>query len=309
MRVHDVRPIILAVVTIQAALTVRLKRQLKRLSERTMTRWFIASAACLMLASCGGSSGGSSGAAVNGASNTAFQELAAVDYAAWRDVGSDNKRHMSLAMMCAGRLAGLEAADPSLKDKVALQLPWVIQVSKRGKLQAQCEWAGPDQRTGRIVVDVLCANDERDRCSRYAYATEGGRKLDAVAIQHHPQPPVSSAYPPGHDDTERRRSQTILAWALQNASDHIGALRVEFRSTRVGIVQSAKTPFVCGQIREVGKEWRRFAVYSLGAAASPPSPTFYWLREPRDKSVHDFCDTAQVDLQWYAVPDRLMNGG
>lgn len=269
----------------------------------------IAVAGCVMLASCGGSPSGSRNVAPNSGSRPNPPPLAPVDHAVWRDIGADNDKQMSLAMMCAGDLSGLEAADPSLKDKVALQLPHSIQVSKRGKLQAQCVWSGPDQRVGRIVVDVLCQNDDNDRCSRFAYAIEGSRKIDPVAIHHHAPPPLSAIYPPGHDDLEKGRSQAILAWARENAPDRTGALRVEFRSAKVGIAASAKIPVLCGQIRERGRSWHRFAVYSLGAAAMPLSPTFFWLREPGDKDVHDFCDVSQEDFQWYSVPDEALNGG
>jgi hypothetical protein len=228
-----------------------------------------------------------------------------VDHAVWRDVDPGNRR-VSLAMMCAGRLDGLEAADPALKDKVALQLPWSVQVTRHGKLQAQCEWSGPNGRGGRIVVDVLCPNDQSERCSRFAYASEGTRRIEAVATLQRPQPPVSGAFPPGRDDLERGRSNELLAWARDHGPDEEGVLRLSFRSTRVGIVDSAKIPVLCGQAKGAGG-WRKFAVYSIGATASPPSPTFHWVTKPAD--VRDFCDGKQEDLQWYAVPDHVMNGG
>jgi hypothetical protein len=222
----------------------------------------------------------------------------AVDYAVWRDV-APGKRRMSLAMMCAGHLDGLESADQTLKDRITLQLPWSVQVARHGKLQAQCEWSGPNGRGGRVVVDVLCPNDESERCSRLAYANEGAHRIEAVAILHHPPPPVSSAFPPGRDDVERGRSNELLAWARDHGPDEEGVLRLSFRSTRVGIVDSAKIPFLCGEAKGAGP-WHRFAVYSIGAAA------FYWVKKPAD--VRDFCDVKKEDLQWYVVPDNAMNG-
>jgi hypothetical protein len=114
-------------------------------------------------------------------------------------------------------------------------------------------------------------------------------------------------YPPGSDEAERRLSGEILAWTRNNAPDSIGALRVQFRSVKVGIVARAKTPFVCGEVREPGAPWHRFAVYSIGARAEPPTPTFFWLSEPRRKvDVKEFCDVTQEDLQWYVVPTSSM---
>jgi hypothetical protein len=72
----------------------------------------------------------------------------------------------------------------------------------------------------------------------------------------------------------------------------------------VGIVESAKIPVLCGEARGAAA-WRGFAVYSIGATASPPSPTFYWVKKPAE--VRDFCDAKKEDLQWYAVPDNAMN--
>ena len=60
---------------------------------------------------------------------------------------------------------------------------------------------------------------------------------------------------------------------------------------------------------EPGKEWHRFAVYSLGAASNPSRPAFFWLREPKDKGIGDFCDVVRNDIQWYSVPDKALNTG
>jgi hypothetical protein len=66
-----------------------------------------------------------------------------------------------------------------------------------------------------------------------------------------------------------------------------------------------KVPILCGEVRAPGKGWRRFAVFSIGAAADPPSPTFYWRDKPAD--VRDFCDVVKEGLQWYALPERALN--
>lgn len=227
-----------------------------------------------------------------------------VDYTVWRDVDASNQVD-SLTSMCAGALEGLEAADPSLKDRVALQVPWSVQATRHGKVEAQCIWTGPDGRSGRLVVEVLCSNGDSDRCYRFEYAAEGSRTIKAVEIVHHPQPPISRAFPPGADDVERDRSNQLLAWARDHGPDQEGALRVTFRNAKVGIVASAKIPFLCGDVGGGGPS-HHFVVWSIGAAATPPSPTFYWSRKPSD--VSDFCNTAQGDLQWYAVPDSALNG-
>ncbi len=226
---------------------------------------------------------------------------ATVDHAVWRDLGSENNQAISLASMCAGALDGLQAADPSLKDNVALQVPWDIQVSRRGKLQAQCIWTGPNGRSGRVAVDILCSNGDNDRCSRFAYASEGGRRIDPVTIHHQPPPPISNAYPPGRDDLERQRSEQALAWTRDNAPDKLGALRVAFRSVRVGIDVDAKIPVVCGEVSQPGGPWRRFTVFSIGAA------TFLWRVGPKDKAVGEFCNNIREGLQWYAVPPGALS--
>lgn len=245
-------------------------------------------------------------AAPQSASGTATvpAPLPPIDYSVWRDVDAKNNKHSILAMLCASQMDKLEAADPSLKDNVALQIPWQVQVTRRGKLQAQCEWSGPAERVGRMVVDVHCMNDENDRCASFAYGVEGGRTIKAVKIIHHPPPPISAAYPPGTDEEERSKSLAILGWARDHAADDVGALRVQFRETRVGIVADAKVPFVCGQVSADGTLWHRFAVYSLAGSS------YQFLREPKDRSgVRDFRDARQEDLQWYSVPDRRMAEG
>ena len=234
--------------------------------------------------------------------------LSTIDPSTWRDVGNDNDRIGALATMCAGALEGLQAAEPSLRDKVALQVPWQVQTSRRGKLQAQCVWTGPAGVQGRIVVDVLCADGDKDRCFRFAYATLGTRRIEPVIVHHAPPPPVSAAYPPGRDDLERGRSTEIINWTRDKAPDQLGALRVEFRAAKVGIDADAKIPVLCGEVRERGHDWTRFAVFSIGAAANPPSPSFNWRREPGDReAVREFCDVRREGFQWYEVPDRAMN--
>lgn len=260
-------------------------------------------AACLAMTACGGSSDSRS-------QSTGPEALAASDLSSWREVSADNTLQGGLAVMCAGALDGLQAADPSLRDKVALGLPWSVEVSRSGKLQARCAWDGPSQRTGWVVVDVLCSDADRDACSRFAYGVEGNRHIAAaVPSLGRPLPlPVSTRYPPGRDESERARSTEILAWTRQNAADQVNALRVEFQDVRVGIVASAGVPFVCGQLREPGKPLRRFWVFSIGAVATPPQPSFYWRSEPGDRrAVTDACNASAPDLQWYAVPQAKMS--
>jgi len=233
--------------------------------------------------------------------------LPAVDYAVWRDV-EPGKLAASLAFMCAGGLDDLGRADATLHGSAALQVPWSVQVTRKGKMQAQCVWTGPSGRTGRVVIDVLCKNDDNDRCSRFAYGIEGTRKISAVPMVRRSPPPISTTYPPGRDDVERTRSEAILSWARDHAADQIGALRAEIHGAKVGINVDAKIPVLCGQVREAGKNWRRFAVYSLGAA-SGSGETFHWLSEPHDrKAIGDFCDVKDADLQWYAVSDSKVSG-
>jgi hypothetical protein len=233
---------------------------------------------------------------------TSATALTPVDNAQWREVPAGKKR-ASLAFMCAGNLPALEAAEPSLKNRVSMQVPWDIQVTKHGKLQAQCVWSGPDQRLGRMVIDVKCLDDDNDDCSRFAYAEEGGRRINAVTMPHRPPPPISHAYPPGRDDAERAQSNLILAWARDNAPTQMDALRVEFRGAKIGIEEDAKVPVLCGEVREQGAHWHRFAVFSTGPM---PSPVFHWIREPEDDGVKDFCDVKQGNLQWYAVPEEKL---
>jgi len=76
----------------------------------------------------------------------------------------------------------------------------------------------------------------------------------------------------------------------------------------VGIDADAKIPVLCGEVREQGHAWTRFAVYSIGAASDPPTPTFFWLREPADhKALGGFCNVRQEGFRWYEVPDKAMN--
>jgi len=229
--------------------------------------------------------------------------LAPVDYEVWKEVSDENTQQVSLVSMCAGALDPLETAEPTLKGKVALQLPWSVQVSRKGQLQAQCVWTGPQGRTGRIVVDVLCRDEDNDRCWRFAYASEGQHKIVPVKIVHHAPPPVSSAWPPGADADEKAASQAILKFVRESAGDKLNALRIEFHSTRVGIVADAKNPFVCGQVSEPGKAKHRFAAFSTGRTE------FHLLVAPNDKGIGDFCDAKQENLQWYVVSDANMNGG
>ena len=119
-------------------------------------------------------------------------------------------------------------------------------------------------------------------------------------------PPLSHAFPPGADDVERGRSKELLDWVRDRGPDEEGALRVTYRTARVGIIASSKIPFLCGEVTGGGGAWHRFAVYSIGAAATPPSPTFYWTKT--HSALQDFCNSPQEDLQWYAVPDSVMNG-
>jgi hypothetical protein len=157
------------------------------------------------------------------------------------------------------------------------------------------------------VVDVRCFADQDD-CSRFAYGLEDGRRVEPVraAPEHHlPPPPISTAYPPGRDDVEHQRSLDISKWARDDAPVELGSLRVEFRAAKIGIDAEAKIPVLCGQVRRPGAQWTRFAVFSLGAAANPPSPTFQWLQTPKD--VGEFCDIKKERLQWYALPDKALN--
>jgi hypothetical protein len=230
--------------------------------------------------------------------------LPAIDATVWRDVGA-GRLSATLALMCVGGLDDLGRADTSLHDKTALEVPWSIQVTRKGKMQAQCLWSGPNGRTGRVVMDVLCKNEDDDRCSRFAYGLEGARRLLAVAHLPRRPPPISTTFPPGRDAMEHARSEAILSWSRDHAADQIGALREEFHGARVGIDADAKTPVLCGQVREAGGTWHRFAVYSLGGV---DLPTYHWLREPHDKAVADFCNAKGEDFQWYAVSDAKMAG-
>ena len=93
-----------------------------------------------------------------------------------------------------------------------------------------------------------------------------------------------------------------LAWARDNSPEQLGVLRTDFRSVRVGIEATAKIPILCGQVREAGKSWRRFAVFSTGET------NFHWLVTPGDaRDIPDFCDVKKETLQWYAVPDNAVN--
>lgn len=262
-----------------------------------LTAWWVS----LVLAGCGQQASTSSDppTATTGATQAAI--LAPVDVETWKEVSDENTRQVSLVGMCAGALDSLEAAEPSLQRKVALQVPWDVQVTRKGPLQAQCVWTGPEGRTGRIVVDVLCLNEDNDRCWRFAYASEGERKIMPVKIAHHPPLPVSTAWPPGKDAQERADSEAILRFVRDTAGDKLSALRTEFHNTRVGIVADAKVPFVCGQVGEPGKAKHRFAAFSTGRQ-------MHLLIEPRDKGVGEFCDVEQANLQWYNVSDANMSG-
>lgn len=250
------------------------------------------------LASCDGSSR-------TGASNAmaAAESLPPVDDAVWRTVGADDKRSFDVWEACAAGQDDLERADPSLKDRTKVPLDTLdAQVSRHGKLQAQCAWTGPDGRTGRIIVNVLCWNADNDRCDQFAYAIEGSRRINPVARPpEQPPPPVSNAFPPGRDEEEHQRSKAIIAWARDNAPEQLAALRADIRSVKVGIDATAKVPVLCGEVRPSGSNWRRFAVFSTGSE-------YNWLGAPKDnKGLHDFCDFKRAAFQWYAVPDKAMN--
>ncbi len=254
---------------------------------------------CASLTACDGSSTSNTSSAP-----TPTEALPPIDVAAWRNVDANEKRSFSIWEACAGAEDDLGRADASLKDAAKVALDTLdAQVSRHGKLQAQCAWAGPSGRTGRIVVDVLCWNDNHDRCSQFAYATEGSRRIEPVAAPlEKPAPPVSSAFPPGRDDVERDRSKAILAWARDNAPEQLGTLRADIRNARIGIEATAKIPVLCGEVRAVRNSWHRFAVFSTGET------NFHWLISPKDsRDLPDFCDVKKETFQWYVVPNGAVN--
>jgi hypothetical protein len=250
------------------------------------------------LGACGPST---SNASSGGSASPSVIPLPGVDSAVWREVEPGNLA-ASMAFMCAGALDELGRSDPTLADHAVLQVPWSVQVTRKGKLQAQCVWTGPARRTGRIVVDVLCKNDDDEHCSRFAYGVEGDHHIGNGPHVKAAPPPTSSSYPPGRDKVEQDRSIEIIGWARDHAADHLGALRSEIRNPRVGISSHAKVPFLCLEAREGGGTWHKLAVYSLGPSGSE---TFHWA-DGKDRD--DFCNTVDEDLQWYAVPAARLNG-
>jgi hypothetical protein len=224
---------------------------------------------------------------------------APVDYKVWRDVGS-SKPGVTLALQCAQNLEGLEAADHTLKDKVTLHLPWDIQISRSGRLQGQCRWDVGDTRSGRLVFDVLCSNKNVEACSKFSYATEGEKRIERVNVLVKTQPAYLSTYPPGKTDAERLESVRMLRWVQDHGPDEVGTLRATVSDIRVGFVDGADRPFVCGALR-AGSSVKRFAVYGLGPLSSR---SYKWAFGP---SAHDFCDSKQGDLQSYSVSNDHLN--
>jgi hypothetical protein len=249
---------------------------------------------------------GACGPSITGPSNNAsavpsVTSLPGVDSAIWREL-EPGKLAASMAFMCAGGLDELERSDPTLADKVALQVPWSVQVTRKGKLQAQCIWTGPAGRTGQVVVDVLCKNDDDDHCSRFAYGAEGDHRIGNGPHVKAAPPSISTSFPPGRDKVERDGSIKIIGWARDHTADHLGALRSEIRNPKVGINARAHVPFLCLEARETDGAWHKLAVYSLGRSGSE---TFHWA-DGKDRD--DFCNTIDEDLQWYAVPTARLNG-
>jgi hypothetical protein len=235
---------------------------------------------CALLSACDISSTGTSSNAT-----TPGEALPPVDEVGWRTVPAGDKHSFSIWEACAGAEDDLQRADPSLKGATKVALDTLdAQVARHGKLQAQCSWTGPNGRTGRIVVDVLCWNDNDDRCARFAYATEGTRRIQPVAAPaEQPPPPVSSAFPPGRDQVERDRSKAILAWTRDNAPEELGVLRTDIQSAKVGTASQAMlTPASDGQL---GHFQGTPKLELLGRSLEKPS------RPSRFKDRHPFADS------------------